>query len=690
MKLKQLVKDLKCVNGFGAREERVKKNPLTPSLSPYPTRVTTPTQIQTSNGIISIDLYEVMRKNGYFESDNDYSVDNQIKSYILYRILFLLDSIHDFKDVSAVMQKIKPSSSSKKSSEMIENEKNPPVFFNLCQILQDEMLEDINNVIKEIYDAFGNTQQSFLNCNKKLTEELCIAGKEELLREELFPENQNKNHIDYLFEELYSTKFGKLYSDRYVNSNWNDSEKINKIAEGVLLKLKIPLTNLANYVTRDTGIAMVIQANTTGQIIDTSTINKYFVNDAPAQTSKNSIINNTMSSEKIKRTNKYHVITSVADIYDKSGTSSKTTAGLNIFNITNELTIEEFYTFHLPNGKTVKHEFLKYTLDPEPITKNTSPTATLNIEHFGTSRGNWSNSSTNASKERVFNNIINNYEVLKRHDIKIPRETKQEIQAECMYKLFGDHSKHSVLWAITNGVFNSQQIPLGIGIGLTNDINGAASSSVKNPGSIMTSNSGLKLNLDGSYNMSWSEPDIVIERFSKRNFKGINSMRKEIQYTSGDTYKSYVDTGNDPMVIASGSGTIPGQDYEVELKIIKAQDLLRYFKKNPYDEKNLETALLAIQAFDKMEFGKKRSKRFIQEVNRRSALKGTAGSFKSWCDSQSLTDSRGKVTMRCIAKAKKSGNTKLIKKAVFAQNIKGYSGTTPRKTNGKRVYKSVT
>ena len=86
-------------------------------------------------------------------------------------------------------------------------------------------------------------------------------------------------------------------------------------------------------------------------------------------------------------------------------------------------------------------------------------------------------------------------------------------------------------------------------------------------------------------------------------------------------------------------------------------------------------------------FGKKRVKKFIQESVRRSKLKGTVGSFKSWCRSQRLTDSRGKVTMRCIAKAKKSGNKKLIKRATFAQNIKGYSRPKKNSFGGKHTCK---
>jgi hypothetical protein len=77
--------------------------------------------------------------------------------------------------------------------------------------------------------------------------------------------------------------------------------------------------------------------------------------------------------------------------------------------------------------------------------------------------------------------------------------------------------------------------------------------------------------------------------------------------------------------------------------------------------------------FNQLDFGKKRNKNFIQEANARSRRKGTQGTFGRWCRKHGL-DVDGKVSLRCINKAKKSGNTKLIRRAVFAQNIKAYAG----------------
>jgi len=90
-------------------------------------------------------------------------------------------------------------------------------------------------------------------------------------------------------------------------------------------------------------------------------------------------------------------------------------------------------------------------------------------------------------------------------------------------------------------------------------------------------------------------------------------------------------------------------------------------------------------------FGKpsaNRKKRFIQEANRRSRLKGTRGTFGKYCKSQGLAPN-GKVTLACIRRAKRSGNTKLIRRAVFAQNIKAYEGAR-KKTKVRRLRRRTT
>ena len=75
-----------------------------------------------------------------------------------------------------------------------------------------------------------------------------------------------------------------------------------------------------------------------------------------------------------------------------------------------------------------------------------------------------------------------------------------------------------------------------------------------------------------------------------------------------------------------------------------------------------------------LNFGRRKREKFIQEANRRSVIKGTVGMFGKWCHSQGLASPDGKVTLKCINKAKRSGNTKLIRRATFAKNIGGYLG----------------
>jgi len=90
-------------------------------------------------------------------------------------------------------------------------------------------------------------------------------------------------------------------------------------------------------------------------------------------------------------------------------------------------------------------------------------------------------------------------------------------------------------------------------------------------------------------------------------------------------------------------------------------------------------------------FGRK--KKFIQEANRRSVLKGTVGMFGRWCRAQGLA-SNGKVTRACINKGLRSKNTTIIRRANFARNIGGYVGAVHRRrsrfgkkeTNIKKKY----
>ena len=70
-----------------------------------------------------------------------------------------------------------------------------------------------------------------------------------------------------------------------------------------------------------------------------------------------------------------------------------------------------------------------------------------------------------------------------------------------------------------------------------------------------------------------------------------------------------------------------------------------------------------------------KKEKFIQKATKKMEKKGTEGSFTEYCG--------GEVTKSCIDKAMKSGDPKLIKKANFAKNIKGYKGATHKKKTVK-------
>jgi len=54
--------------------------------------------------------------------------------------------------------------------------------------------------------------------------------------------------------------------------------------------------------------------------------------------------------------------------------------------------------------------------------------------------------------------------------------------------------------------------------------------------------------------------------------------------------------------------------------------------------------------------------KWIQKANRRMKRKGTVGKFTEYC--------KGKVTAECIARAKKSNDPTLVKRAIFAENVR--------------------
>jgi hypothetical protein len=69
----------------------------------------------------------------------------------------------------------------------------------------------------------------------------------------------------------------------------------------------------------------------------------------------------------------------------------------------------------------------------------------------------------------------------------------------------------------------------------------------------------------------------------------------------------------------------------------------------------------------------KKSEKFIQKAEKEIEKKGTKGKFGEWCKKEGLSDD-GVVTTKCINKAMKSEDPKVVKMANFAKNIGGYKG----------------
>ena len=64
---------------------------------------------------------------------------------------------------------------------------------------------------------------------------------------------------------------------------------------------------------------------------------------------------------------------------------------------------------------------------------------------------------------------------------------------------------------------------------------------------------------------------------------------------------------------------------------------------------------------------------FIQKATKKMEKKGTSGKFGQWCKKEGL-DKDGEVTKKCIDKAMKSDDSKVVKMANFAKNIGGFKG----------------
>jgi len=77
--------------------------------------------------------------------------------------------------------------------------------------------------------------------------------------------------------------------------------------------------------------------------------------------------------------------------------------------------------------------------------------------------------------------------------------------------------------------------------------------------------------------------------------------------------------------------------------------------------------------------------KFIQKATKKMDKKGTSGKFGAWCKSHGL-DKDGEVTKKCIDKAMKSDDSKVVKMANFAKNIGGFKGAKHESVREKVVF----
>jgi len=70
-----------------------------------------------------------------------------------------------------------------------------------------------------------------------------------------------------------------------------------------------------------------------------------------------------------------------------------------------------------------------------------------------------------------------------------------------------------------------------------------------------------------------------------------------------------------------------------------------------------------------------KNKNFIKKAVEKQKNEGTNGRFGQWCKRNGLASEDGEVTMKCINKAMKSDDPKVVKMANFAKNIGGYKGS---------------
>jgi len=131
----------------------------------------------------------------------------------------------------------------------------------------------------------------------------------------------------------------------------------------------------------------------------------------------------------------------------------------------------------------------------------------------------------------------------------------------------------------------------------------------------------------------------AVREMIKREGKESDTLNKEEEYCGSSSVNEEL-KGKQKLIDRNKNNKIDAEDFK----------LLRKGKKEETNEEE----------------------KFIQKAVKKIEKKGTEGSFKEYCG--------GEVTKSCIDKAMKSGDPKLVKKANFAKNIKGYKGAVHKES----------
>ena len=181
----------------------------------------------------------------------------------------------------------------------------------------------------------------------------------------------------------------------------------------------------------------------------------------------------------------------------------------------------------------------------------------------------------------------------------------------------------------------------------------------------------------------------LVEKFIKESFVDITDMGvdevmdeidavKEMDVTEDEMEEGNAFSGARAKAIEDGkdSFTVDGKTYPVKGESSEGRD---EFDGRP------SKVIGVYSDIKKQRMGEAKKEKFIQKATEKMEKKGTTGKFASWCKKEGL-DKDGEVTKKCIDKAMKSEDSKVVKMANFAKNIGGFKGAKNESVKNKVVF----